>query len=397
VTLATNLQGRVVVPSLQDIQKRWLGRMVGTSAPLVERMVLFLHDHWATAYTPGNTVDTPELETQNRLFRSYAFGNWRDLCHKMIEDVALSCFLNNNVNVKKEPNENLAREFMELFTLGPGNYTETDIRQAARALTGYKVATNFTGTNLLAETTGSRNVMVFDPKQHDDADDITILGVGPKAFMPHDFVDVVLAQPAAPRFLARKLAETFVAPNPSAAYIDRIAGVLRSSNWSLAAALRAIFNSPEFQAPAARSAIVKTPAEFVVGCLRALDKTGDDDYTIALSWMTEAGMQLYDPPNVGGWPVNMGWLGAGGVLARYNAGVTLADRHVNSAPLLPTQQRLRATSPQGWGKLFGLTTLAPATVDAMNGYVAGAGTAGTQVIDAAMITLLVASPDYNLS
>jgi len=370
--------------------------MVTTSAPLVERMTLFLHDHWATAYTPGATVDTPELETQNRLFRSYAFGNWRDLCHKMIEDVALSCFLNNNVNVKAHPNENLAREFMELFTLGPRNYTEMDIREAARALTGYRFAVNLQGTDPLKEATGPRYVMIFDPSQHDDGEK-TILGRTGN-FMPHDFVDIALSQAAAPRFLARKLAETFVMPSPSSDYIERIAGVLLANNWSLAAALRAIFTSAEFQSPAARAAIVKTPAEFVVGGLRALSKTGDDDYTIALGWMSDAGMQLYDPPNVGGWPVNMGWLGAGGVLARYNAGVTLADRHVNSTPLLPTKQRLRATTPQGWGAIFGITQLAPATVDAMNGYVANApANAGTQVTDAAMITLLVASPDYNLS
>ena len=383
------------MPALQEIQKRWLGRMVTTSAPLVERMVLFLHDHWATAYTPGATVDTPELETQNRLFRSSVFGDWRTLCHSMIEDVALACFLNNNVNVKKHPNENLAREFMELFTLGIGNYTETDIREAARALTGYRYAVNLQGTAPLKEATGSRYVMIFDPTQHDDGVK-TILGKS-GAFMPHDFVDIALAQPAASRWLARKLAETFVVPDPSTAYIEQIAGVLRANNWSLAAALRAIFYSPEFQSPAARTAIVKTPAEFVVGMLRALGKTGDDDYTIALGWMSNAGMQLYDPPNVGGWPLNMGWLGAGGVLARYNAGVTLADRHVNSAPLLPTQQRLRATTPQGWGQIFGITDLASATANAMNGYVAQAGNVGTQVTDAAMITLLVASPDYNLS
>ena len=131
--------------------------------------------------------------------------------------------------------------------------------------------------------------------------------------------------------------------------------------------------------------------------LRALNRNSSDDFAVALYWMSQMGQNIYDPPNVGGWPSNMGWLGAGGVLARYNTGVSFADRHVNSA-VLPGQTRLRATTPQGWGEIFGLTELAPSTVDAMNGYTAGAP-AGTsdQTSDAAMITLVLASPDYSLA
>ena len=396
--VAGNVRGRIAVPALNEIQQTWLGRMVTTSRPLVERMTLFLHDHFATGYRPGDTVDTPELETQNYLFRDNALGNFKTLCHAMLEDVALSCFLSNNVNVPKHPNENLARELFELFTIGIGTYTETDVRESARALTGYRFAYNLQGTDPLKEATGPRYVMLFDPTQH-DAGVKTVLGVK-GALMPHDIIDIALSQPVAPSFIARKLIEWFVAPNPATVFVDRIAGTLLSNNWELKPTLRAIFNSAEFMDPGlgARSAVVKSPAEFVVGGLRALNRTSSDDYTIALGWMSDQGQRLYDPPNVGGWPSNMGWLGAGGVLARYNAGVVLADRHVSDT-VLPGQTPIRSTTPQGWGQIFGITDLAPSTVDAMNGYLhdPATATATTQTVDAAMIALLLASPDYNLA
>jgi len=384
------------VPSLDQIQTTWVERMVTTTVPLVERMTLFLHNHWATAYRPGDSVDTPELQTQNNVFRDNALGNWSTLCHSMIEDVALSCWLNNNVNVKAHPNENLAREFMELFTLGPGNYTETDVREAARALTGYRFAYNLQGTDPVNEAMGPRYVMIFDPTQHDDGD-ISIFGSQAAPMMPHQFVDLALSQAAAPMFLARKLAQTFVTPDPSPDFVGRIAASLTANKWELAPALRTIFSSFEFRSEAARSAVVRSPTEYMIGILRALNRTSSDDYSVALYWMNHAGQELYNPPNVGGWPKNMGWLGAGGVLARYNAGVTFADRHVRSTTL-PGQTRLRSTTPQGWGEIFGITNLAQATVDAMNGYL-NDPTASTDqnVTDAAMITLVLASPDYMLA
>jgi len=384
-----NLRGRVLVPALNDIQTAWLHRMVTTSTPLVERMTLFLHDHWATAYRPGDNIDTPELTAQNNLFRANALGSWKTLCHAMIEDVALSCWLDNNVNMMRHPNENLAREFMELFTLGPGNYTEYDIREAARALTGYEI-----GYRL--DLTGPRNVMVFKAANHDKGDMI-IFGMGPKNFMPHEFVDTALMQDAAPLFLARKLIETFVTPTPTASFVARISRELVSSGWQLPAALTAIFNSAEFTSPSARAGLVKSPAEFVAGGLRALSRASGDDIQRGISWMQRAGQVLYDPPNVGGWPVNDGWIGAGGILARYNAAVALADLHVAQAPLLPTEPRLRATTPDGWGDIFGVTELAPETRSAMEGYVRDAKDKTDNAIDAAMITLLVSSPDFSLA
>jgi uncharacterized protein (DUF1800 family) len=372
---------------LLDIQTEWLNRMIISTTPLVERMTLFLHDHFATAYRPGDIVDTQELYAQNRLFRLHALGNWKTLCHAMLEDVALSAWLDNNVNYKDHPNENLARELMELFTLGIGNYTEDDVREAARALTGYQI-----GYNL--EPRGPRNVMVFNAELHDDGTK-TILGSTGK-FMPHDVINIILARPAASRFLATKLIETFVTPVASSSFVDRIAQTLTASNWELVPALRAIFTAPEFKATSARGALVKSPAEFMTGAFRALGRTENDLLQAAVGWMAQAGQRLYDPPNVGGWPRNEGWLGAGQILARYNAGSMLADRHIG-AFVLPGLTAVGAAAVEGWGEIFGMTELAPGTSAALQSYLDQATDTTKTTLDAAMITLIVGSPDFSLA
>ena len=379
-----NLVGRAVPRALLEIQAEWLTRLVTTTVPLIERMTLFLHDHFATAYRPGDTIDTQELTAQNRVFRRHALGNWKALCHAMLDDVALSAWLDHNVNVKEHPNENLARELMELFTLGVGNYTEADVREAARALTGYQV-----GYNL--EPGGPRNVMVFNAALHDDGVK-TILGRTGN-FMPHDVIDVVLAHPAASRFLARKLIEHFVMPAPSSAFVERIARSLITNGWELVPPLRAIFTAPEFKATSVRGGLVKSPAEFMTGAFRALGRTEGDLIQTAVGWMSQAGQALYDPPNVGGWPHNEGWLGAGQLLARYNAGSMLADRHV-AAFVFPGTTAIGATTVQGWGEVFGITDLTPTTAAALQGYLDRSGTATPQTVAAGMITLVVASPDF---
>jgi len=386
-TLVRNLRGRVSPAPLDDIQLQWLRRMITTQTPLVERMTLFLHDHWATGYRPADTIDTPELVAQNETFRAHALGDWRALCHAMIEDVALSCWLDNDVNHKEHPNENLAREFMELFTLGIGNYTEQDIREAARALTGYEV-----GYDL--DLNGARHKMVFNAKNH-DAGKKTILGYA-GAFMPHDFVDIVLAQPAAPYLISGKLTRYFVGPSASSNLIAVVANNLVSSGWQLQAALRTIFLSGEFQSAGVRSNSVKSPIEYLAGAWRALDVTADDQLRTALRWAQKAGQVLFDPPNVGGWPSNEGWLGGAGILARYNAAVELADVHVGKF-LLPGQTAVRGGSIDGWAEIFGLTELASATRSALEDYADSPAVTDQATLDAAMITLLVSSPDFTLA
>jgi uncharacterized protein (DUF1800 family) len=384
---ARNLIGRALVSQLADIQIEWILTMVTTSTPLVERMTLFLHDHFATAYTPGDVIDSPELIAQNKLFRRFALGNFKTLLHAMLEDVALSRWLDNDSNIVDAPNENLARELMELFTLGPGNYTETDVREVARALTGYQMSYNL-------DVRGPRNHMIFNAALH-DVESKSFLGRTGN-FMPHEVIEIVLDQPAAPTFLARKLAETFISPVPSQGVVASLASTLSASEWELAPVLRAIFTSPEFMAEASWSSIVKTPAEFMVGAMRALGRADNGDAQAAVAWMRRAGQALYDPPNVGGWPHNEGWLGAGQMLARYNFSAKLADLH-QSALVLPPATKTRADTVAGWAEVFGMTQLSSATAAALADYLADTADRTPAERDAGMITLVMASPEFSLA
>jgi uncharacterized protein (DUF1800 family) len=209
-------------------------------------------------------------------------------------------------------------------------------------------------------------------------------------------VDIILEQPAAPAFIARKLAQTFLAPSPSASLVNRVATALRASGWELTAALQTIFTSNEFKVAGARNTVVKSPAEFVAGALRALGRTENSAYQNGLAWMAAAGQSLYDPPNVGGWPSNDGWLGAGQLLARYNAASALADLHVN-ALVVPGQPHATAADADGWGAVFGMTELTSATRGALALYLDRTAAETQQVRDAGMITLVVASPEFSLA
>jgi uncharacterized protein (DUF1800 family) len=379
-----NVTSCVAQRDLFGLQTDWIRLMAETPTPLVERMTLFLHDHFATAFVPG-LIEATELATQNELFRAHALGNWRSLCHALLSDVALGLWLNADRNLPEAPNENLARELMELFVLGAdAGYTERDVREAARALTGYVLEDNL-------DPLGPRYRLRYVPERHDDGEK-AILGRRGR-FEPHSLMDLLLAHPAAPRHLARRLLETFVSPSPPGALIDRIAAVLRTERWELRPALRAIFLSPEFAA--ARGTLVKSPAEHVVGAWRALRRT---EYDRANVWMGQMGQRLFQPPNVGGWPGGEAWLSAGFLLARYNAAVELASLHRN-ALRLPLARRPEGGTPGAWGEVFGLTELAPRTLAALGAYLAGGRARGfpPDAIDHGMVTLVVSSPDFSLA
>ncbi|MGH2726852.1 MAG: DUF1800 family protein, partial [Actinomycetota bacterium] len=364
---ASNLVERIApFRTLDSIQTSWLERMVTTVAPLIERMTLMLHDHFATAYSPGDYIDASELIAQNKLLRQHALGNWKDVLHALLEDVAMGMWLDADRNYVGAPNENLARELMELFTLGvDGGYTETTVREAARALTGY-----FLDNNL--DPLGPRFKMTFDPYRHDDGIKEIFNATG--KLMPHDVIDILLAQPAASRHLARRLITTFVTPTPTTAFVEQIAGVLRnpSNSWELKPAMSAIFHSDEFTIEN-RNTLVRSPAEFIAAAWRALGVT---DYATGNYWMRRAGQGLYDPPNVGGWVPNEGWLSAGLLLARYNAGVQLGSLSQNQLRL-PGSLVMHATNAMQWAEIFGMTELAPATAAAVDSYIASSNAAGT--------------------
>lgn len=369
---------------LRRAQARWIRSMVTTATPLVERMTLFLTDHFATSFSPGDHIGVIDIENHVNLIRGHALGSFADLTRALIEDVAFAIWLDAHRNRRGIANENLARELFELHTLGAGNYTETDVREAARSLTGYKLVKQ-DGSMM---SSGSPNQLIFDSRLHDYGEKTVLGRTG--TFMPRDVVDIALAQPAAPTFVATALVAAFQSPAPNADLVARVAAALRTNNWQLAPALRTLFMAPEFIAGTSRGAVVKSPAEFVAGALRSLKRA---EYEPAASLAAACGQSLFEPPNVAGWRPNEGWLGAGMMLGRYNAAATIGQWHATQ----PATGFAAPATLDGWMKQFGMVELAPATTAAINTYMRETLTLSDKVRQAGLVTLLLSSPDFSLA
>src|SRR5579864_5714297 len=290
----------------------WLDRMARAQAPLREKLTLFWHGHFTSSF--GDVQDAIAMYNQNQLFRQHAAGNFARLLEGVARDPAMLRYLNNDANRKGHPNENWARELMELFTMGIGHYTETDVKESARAWTGWTLRDYRTGDG--------RRLFDFKPAIHDD---------GPKTFLgregPWDGTDImrmILAQDATPRFLAGKLAAFFVAPDPDPALVDAMAGRLRAMNYELAPVLRALFRSRAFYRPAAMLAQVKGPVEFAVGAVRHLGINAPD-WVRVYQAAGAMGQRLFFPPTVAGWHGGTTWINAGTIFARTDLAVALVS------------------------------------------------------------------------
>lgn len=291
----------------------WLYRMANTAYPLREKMTLFWHGHFATAISK---VRSPELMVrQNDLFRKLALGNFRDMLRQVSRDPAMMIWLDTVRNRKAQANENYARELMELFTMGIGNYTEQDVKQGARAFTGWTLA-GYNGK----DTNPADIKFAFNARQHDDGSKVFLGKTG--NWNGDDVLDIILEQPATARFIARKLIVFFVTDTPSDAYIDRMATVFRNSNYDTRALVEAILRSPEFLDEANYRAQLKMPVEFAVSTVRLL--------SVKVPWAQLAtvcrqlGQELYNPPNVAGWPGGRNWVSTALLLNRFNFANQLA-------------------------------------------------------------------------
>lgn len=290
-----------------DLRRWWLGLMIDTQVPLRENLVLLWHSHFASRHR--NVRDSYLMYQQNRTFREHAAGSFADLARAVVHDPAMLKFLNNDQNNKRKPNENLAREFMELFTLGEGNYTEKDIKQGARALTGYSV---------------EDNDFVFREARHDDAKK-TVLGESGK-LDGDGFVDVLLDQPACPRYVALKLYRYFVAdvsdyldrvPAPNREVVLRMAVMLRKNGYQIAPVLETLFKSRHFYDPAIVGQKIKSPAQLVAGTAVTLGTPTRSLGTLS-DGMNIMGQSLFDPPSVAGWSGGRSWINTSTLFTRQN-------------------------------------------------------------------------------
>jgi uncharacterized protein (DUF1800 family) len=300
---------RVQQQDLQRLRIWWIDRMVRTDRPLEEKMTLF----WHGLFTSGaREVRSPTyLVDQNVLFHHEALGNYKQLTHDVIHGAAMLTYLNNDQNVRGRPNENLAREMMELFTMGEGQgYTETDIKNIARALTGL-------GPTRGRRFGGGDEVVAMRPRAHDEGEK-TIFGKTGN-FGPDDVVDLIFAQPQPARYLARKLWQFYACPDPSDSDLAPVITALQESKYELKPALRAMFTSPQFYSPQAKFALIKSPTELAVEELRTLGVTPSDVEEAGIGRQLKAmDQELFQPPNVRGWVGGDNWITAATLYTRYN-------------------------------------------------------------------------------
>src|SRR5450631_3535318 len=276
----------------------WVSEMLDTPSPLTERMTLFWHNHFVSSQQKVKLAEL--MYRQNVTLRANALGNFGELLHAVGRDPAMVIYLDSAQNRKGTPNENFAREVMELFTLGEGNYTEQDVKEAARAFTGWSID----------RTTGQ---FVFRRFIHDDGSK-TVLGR--TGNLDGDQVlDILLAQPQAAEFITRKLWREFVSPDPDAVEVKRIARRFRDSNYDIKVALYALLTSDAFYAPENRGALIKSPIELVVGTLRQFDFKPEEPLPFAVA-AAGMGQNLFSPPNVKGWPGQETWINSSTLLAR---------------------------------------------------------------------------------
>ena len=289
----------------------WLYRMINTRNPLQEKMALFWHGLFATAYEKvenGRAVDA-----QIDMFRQHCLGNFRTLLVKLSRDPAMIIWLDNNTNHKGALNENYGRELLELFSMGVGNYTEEDVKECARAFTGWTIA------NFNARYPWGPFPMEFEyrPDDHDDSEK-TFLGHTGR-FNGEDIVDIIVAQPATGRFVAEKLYHFFVSDDPAPEEaIQALSDAYFASDYSIAAVMRALLESDFFKN--ARFAKVKSPAEVVASILRLVGdfqepRPGLQETTYESKYM---GQELLNPPTVEGWHTGKEWIDSGSLVGRVN-------------------------------------------------------------------------------
>lgn len=332
----------------QQVQGWWLNGMLTTQRPLQEKMTLFWHDHFATAYS--KVTSGILMHGQNMIFRQHCIGDFKELLEYASKDPAMLYWLDGQTNVKGKPNENFAREVMELFTLGVGHYTEKDVQEGARALTGWQISRGTTRNGKAPQ----RASFLEAPRLHDTGTKTFLGKTG--AFTGDDILEILCSQPQCAHFITKKIWEFFVYPNPEPGVIDRLATRFQGNYLNIKSLLRDIMASEEFYSAKAIRGIYKNPVDFCVATGRQLGlgtsitaaqearekqiatKQGNAaakqvqlrrPATVALAVSTKAmGMELLNPPDVSGWDGGPDWISSATMVER----IKWADR-IFGAPL----------------------------------------------------------------
>ncbi len=335
---------------INDARQRWLFRMIHSQRPLEEKMAMFWHNHFATAYSklagavgqeratrlmdndPSSLEGSPAGQIQ--VLRQFATGSFPGMLLAMAKDPAMVYYLDSQLNTRTRPQENFGREVMELFSLGIGNYTEADVYAAARVFTGF----NWQILGDRANTMASYYTFLYRAADHDTNAKTFTFAIYPDggktiparaaASGEQDALDLILAlarHPATAQRLATRLYKFFVneTSEPDASLVNAMAQSYLGNNYNIKAVLRTLFQSSQFRNPANFFQRYSWPIEYVV---RAIKETGWTGFTVnsAMTPLTNMGQQLYEPPDVNGWELGPGWISTSSMLSRMNFSSTLA-------------------------------------------------------------------------
>ena len=315
---------------IRNLNLFWLNEMINSQAQLREKMAFFWHGHFAcrnlNIFFQQGLLD---------VIRKNAIGNFRDLLHEVSKSPAMLNFLNNNQNRKDHPNENFAREVMELFTLGRGNYTEDDIKQAARAFTGW-------GANVKGE-------FIFRKFQHDDGSK-TVLGKTGN-FDGDDVLEILLAQKQTAKYISKKVYKFFVNDDPDQEKINWLADRFYKNDYDISRLMEDVFTSDWFYDEKNIGSKIKSPIELIVGIQRMLPmKIENEDALLLIQRVL--GQILFYPPNVAGWPGGKTWIDSSTLMMRMRIPQLINDTdELNVQPKTDDDQMMGKNDDNPKGKL----------------------------------------------
>jgi len=384
----------VDLDTLDGARNWWIFRMAQSKRPLEEKMTLFWHNHFATA---NYKVNNPRwMAGQIETFRKHALGNFRSMLLAMMRDPAMLVWLDGARNKVGAPNENFAREILELFTVGAGNgYTEKDIQEAARSFTGWMYD-------------GNTRTFTYNPFLHDDGWK-TFLGRSGN-FHGDDIVEIIAAQPTTGRYLATKLWKFFVSDNVPKAEVDRLAQIYLKSGYEMRPVMEALLTSPLFYADTARYSLIKSPVEYVVNAMRTFDVP-----LLAIrnlpGHISSMGQELLNPPDVAGWPGGTEWINTRTLLARVNfssAVTTEMNRRGTLAERMKTEllvPNADLSSPESmvnsvWEALLPGKPMGERTRPALLAYVQEGARDGKINVNAklpGLTSLIMGTPEYQMA
>ncbi len=290
---------------INDLQAWWIDWMIKTPTPFAERMTLFWHGHFTSDYRKVGT-NSPAIYWQNLTWRKMALGDLKTMLLQVTPDLAMLRYLDLGASTGRNPNENYARELLELFTLGVGNYTEDDVKAASKSLAGWR---------LPMRTESSARIGIYDAARAYKGGPVTFLGKTASFDTPM-VMDQILAQGATATYIVRELVSTFVHPAASPAYVNALADRYRRAGYDTKSLMRDILMSPEFVSPEAYRVLIKSPTEFMVSSAKALGATNIS--RVIVQYGSTLGQNLFDPPSVAGWGEGPSWISSNTMLQRAN-------------------------------------------------------------------------------